>query len=335
MIRPRFILPLLGILFLFSCNKQAKYRKNEGLVYGTTYHITYRSPDNSDLLPGIEACMQQVDQSLSAFNPASVISRINQNRDTLADTHLKTVWEKAAEVSAATEGAFDITVAPLVNAWGFGFKHEARISPELIDSLLRFTGYEKLKMENGRLVKLHPETMLDASAIAKGYACDVVGKYLSDKGCLNYMVEIGGEVVARGKNPKGQIWHIGISRPTDDPFGQQELKAIVELKDKALATSGNYRNFYVKEGKKYAHTIDPHTGYPVQHNLLSTTVLADDCMTADAYATAFMVMGLKKTVQLVSDKQELEVYLVYSDEEGRYKTYTSAGFSSAVLEEFE
>ncbi|MEL7589211.1 MAG: FAD:protein FMN transferase [Prolixibacteraceae bacterium] len=334
----RFIIILLflSILQLWGCKQPAAYISNEGMIYGTTYHITYESPDGQDLQNGIEAEMEKLDYSMSTFKPNSTLSKINQNRDTVPDEYFLTVYNKAVEVSEATNGAFDITVAPMVNAWGFGFKNKQQITPELIDSLKQLVGFKKIKLENGRIVKGHPGTMLDCSAIAKGFACDLAGQYLKKKGCKNYMVEIGGEVVALGKNKKGNYWRIGISRPTDDVFAsQQNLKAIVELKDKALATSGNYRNFYVEGGKKYAHTIDPKTGYPVQHSLLSSTVLANDCMTADAFATGFMVLGIEKSIEIANSRDDLDVYFIYADENGGYKTYVSDGFQPWVTDEFE
>jgi thiamine biosynthesis lipoprotein len=210
------------------------------------------------------------------------------------------------------------------------------VTAELIDSLKTLVGYQKVWIENDRLVKIHPNTMLDASAIAKGFACDLVGEYLKKQGCKNYMVEIGGEVVAKGKNAKGNYWSIGISKPDDNNFfTEQKLKAIVELKERALATSGNYRNFYVEDGVKYAHTIDPKTGYPVQHSLLSTTVLAEDCMTADAFATAFMVSGLEKSIAIAEAGHGIGVYFIYSDDEGNFKTYISPGFKKMLKKEFE
>lgn len=323
------ILLFVGI----SCKKQAVYISNQGFIYGTIYHIKYQSPDGKDLQAGIEQEMQKLNKSLSTFDSLSVISMVNQNKEVELDEYFLTVFNKAQEVSTLTNGAFDITVAPMVNTWGFGFKHKEKVTTELIDSLMKITGFGKIKIETGRVVKQHPNTMLDCSAIAKGFACDVVGKYLAKMGCPNYMVEIGGEVVAFGVNQKGNAWSIGISKPIDDPAAtNQEIQATVALNNKALATSGNYRNFYVENGKKYAHTIDPHTGYPVQHSLLSTTVLADDCMTADAFATAFMVLGLDESIKLAATIQGLEVYFIYADEDGSYKSYFSEGFRDMLKE---
>ncbi len=325
----------LATLAFSSCNSKKEYIHNEGMIFGTIYHLTYESPEGKDLHDGIKAEMDRFNKSLSTYDPNSVISKVNTNRDTVLDEYFTTVFRKAEEVSAITDGAFDITVAPMVNVWGFGFKNKENMTTELIDSLKELVGYKKVKLIDGKIVKEHPNTMLDCSAIAKGYGVDVVAAYLRNQGCKNYMVEIGGEVVTKGLNPKGESWNIGISTPDENNFfKEQQMQAIVGLSNKALATSGNYRNFYVEGGKKYAHTIDPHTGYPVQHSLLSTTVLADSCMTADAFATAFMVLGLEKSIEIANKVPEIEVYFIYADEEGKYKTYFSDGFKSLIKEEF-
>ncbi|GAP68783.1 thiamine biosynthesis lipoprotein ApbE [Bacteroidales bacterium 6E] len=287
---------LPAFVFLSACSSRKAYIYNEGPVYGTYYHVVYESPDGTDFHEEIKAKFQEFDLSFSTFNPESVISKINNNQPVEADIWFTRCFEKAQEISDITQGAFDITVAPLVNAWGFGFREKEKVTAELIDSLLQLTGYKKVRLENGQVIKENPGTMLDMSAIAKGYTSDLIADFLKSKGCENYMVEIGGEVVAKGRNAKGLDWKIGISKPDETGLlTSEELQAIVKLPDHALATSGNYRNFYVEDGKKYAHTINPATGYPVQHSLLSATVLANDCMTADAFATAFMVMGLEKS----------------------------------------
>ena len=332
----RFLLLLSALLALTSCGPKVSYITNEGFIYGTTYHIKYLSPNGRDLHQGIEETLNRLDQSLSTFNPNSVISRINSNEEVFPDELLLTVFNKAQEISEITGGAFDMTVAPLVNAWGFGFKNKETITPELIDSLRQLVGYEKVRFEEGMIVKKNPGIMLDGSAIAKGFAVDLVARYLDSQACTNYMVEIGGEVSARGINPSGKFWTIGISRPDENnPFDPGNLKAIVSLKNKALATSGNYRNFYEEDGKKYAHTIDPHSGYPAQHSLLSATVLADDCMTADAFATAFMVLGLDKSIELSQQLDYLDVYFIYSDEGGKMKSYFSDGFKDLIQKEIQ
>ena len=211
-----------------------------------------------------------------------------------------------------TEGAFDPTVSPLINAWGFGFKNGVPMTPEIVDSLWHLVGMERVELLGGRLYKDDPRMTLNFSAIAKGYAVDVVASFLRGKGVENYLVEIGGEVVARGKNERGEIWRVGIDTPDEGNVAGGEIDAVVMLDDAALATSGNYRNFRIVDGRRVAHTINPATGYPVQHSLLSATVLASDCMTADAYATAFMVLGVEKSMEIASRHPEMEVYLIYA-----------------------
>ena len=329
---------IIFTILLSGChNNKKEYINNEGLIFGTTYHITYESPNNKDLQKGIEATLEKVNNSLSPFKPHSIISHINQNKDTLLDKEFSTVFNKAMEISKITNGAFDITVAPMVNAWGFGFKNKEKITPKRIDSLKQLVGYKKIKMVNGIIMKENKGIMLDCSAIAKGFACDKTGEYLKKEGCLNYMVEIGGEVVAKGCNDKNKSWRIGISRPDDDNFfDNQKLKAILSLKNKALATSGNYRNYYIDEnGNKVAHEINPKTGYPARQNMLSTTVLCNDCMTADAYATAFMIMGLDSSLQVLKQRKDLEVYFIYSDKNGNTKTYVSGGFKRFLIKNYK
>ncbi len=334
--KTHYILIFIFFLVASACQQNPKYIENQGFIYGTIYSIKYESPDGKDLQEGIEAEMNGLNHSLSTFDSLSVISKINRNQNVVPDDYFLTVFNKAMKISEITDGAFDITVAPMVNVWGFGFKHKEQVTPELIDSLKKIVGYKKIRVSGDKIIKDHPNTMLDCSAIAKGFACDVVGDYLARQGCKNYMIDIGGEIVAQGVNAKGNYWAIGVSKPVDDPSPvYQEMKAVVSLKDKALATSGNYRNFYIENGKKYAHTIDPHTGYPVQHSLLSATVLADDCMTADAFATSFMVLGLEEAEKIVTQTDGLDAYLIYSEKNGEMKTWFSKGFSEMLDHEIE
>lgn len=320
------IFTLATIAILARHNAPAPYQKASGLIFGTMYSVTYQS--KTDLKSSIDSMLKVFDGSLSPFNDTATISRINRNERVIADELFATVFRKSMEVSEATDGAFDITVAPLVNAWGFGFKQGSFPDSMMVDSLLQLTGYEKVSMnEQGEVVKQDERMMLNCSAIAKGYAVDVIANLLKSKGVKNMMVDIGGEVVVHGKNPKEKKWRIGINKPVDDSLAtNQELERIVEITDAAIATSGNYRNFYYNNGKKYAHTIDPSTGYPVQHSLLSATVVANDCMTADAYATAFMVMGVEKALEMAESNPDIEAFFIFSDEEGNLQTCQTSGF---------
>ena len=321
-------LPFLVVLIVGTVlilRKQAPYQTDEGFVFGTMYKITYQSKEN--LKKEIEAELRKVDNSLSPFNKRSVITRINDNTDLSADSMLVYVYNMARSISEETQGAYDITVAPLVNAWGFGFKTQAFPDSAKIDSLLRVVGYRKIRLTpEGKFEKRDPRVMLDCSSIAKGFGVDCVARLLESKGIRNFMVEIGGEVVVKGENPKMEKWRIGINRPVDDSLAvNQELQTVLEITDAGMATSGNYRNFYYKDGKKYAHTIDPRTGYPVQHNILSSTVIADNCAKADAYATAFMVLGLDSAKIICNAHPELDAYFIYEDKEGKLRTYSTEG----------
>jgi len=319
-----------GIFFLIKNQSSSKYIFNEGKIHGTYYHAIYMHPQGIDLQEKIEERMKKIDMSLSTFEPQSVISRINRNDDSvLTDDDFETVFKTAQKISEITYGAFDITVAPLVNAWGFGFDSHDRILQPNLDTIMPFIGYQKIRLENHKLIKDYPKIMLDASAIAKGYSTDIAANVLEENGCKNYLVEIGGEIVCKGKNTKGEKWKIGIDKPIDDETNTlNEIQTVISITDKAMATSGNYRQFYIKDGKKYSHTIDPRTGYPVNKNILSATVIAPNCITADALATAFMVLGVDSCLMICRTLPEVDCYLIYNDQKGSNKVIYSEGFEN-------
>ncbi len=323
------LLLIAGTVFVVSRQRTMPYQHDTGFVFGTVYNITYQSDKN--LKKEIEAELQKVDDALSMFNKTSIISRVNRNEDVVVNQMFEDVFTLAENVSGDTGGAYDITVAPLVNAWGFGFKKGLKPTQKVVDSLKAIVGYNKVSLSHGRVVKKDKRVMLDCSSIAKGYGSDVVANYLHSQGIDNFMVEIGGEVVTHGINEKRLPWRIGVVKPTDDPMNtSQDLQTVLNVTNKAMATSGNYRNFYYKNGKKYAHTIDPKTGYPVQHNILSATVLADRCATADAYATAFMVLGLDKAKEVLSRNPKLMAYLIYSDKNGKNAVWFSPSLRDKI-----
>jgi thiamine biosynthesis lipoprotein len=326
----RYLIPTLLFLAVFSCTPKKSYLKNEGLIFGTIYHLTYEH--SSDLSEEVKAKLNEFDWSLSTYKEESVISKINQNVSDETDVYFRTVFTKAKEITEVTGGAFDMTVAPLVNAWGFGFSKKDSVNDEMVSELMANVGMHLITLEGDRVHKEHKGVMLDGSAIAKGYAVDVITELLEAEGVVNYMVEIGGEMRVKGLNPKGEKWKVGIDKPIDDPeVLQRELQEIIAISDVALATSGNYRNFYLKDGKKYAHTISPFTGYPVDHHLLGVSVLASDCMSADAYATAFMVLGVEKSMVIVEADQDLEAYFISHGVNGEdYKIEMSSGFAKVI-----
>lgn len=329
-----FVSLISFVLFLRCSQVSNNTFKISGEAQGTTYQITYLSNDNSDYKTEIDSVLKDIDLSLSTYVPASIISRINKNdTSAIADDYFIEVFNKSKEVSTKTKGLFDVTIAPVINAWGFGFTKKANVDSAMIDSLLDFIGYNMVKLEGRKLIKKKTQIMLDFNAIAQGYTVDVLAAYIESKGIINYLVELGGEVRAKGKKIDGEHWKIGIDQPNEVATDERPLKAVIKLKNRALATSGNYRKFYVEDGKKFAHIIDPYTGYPAKHNLLSATVLADDCMTADAYATSFMVMGFEKSKQFLAEHKELnlEVFFIY-DENGTWKTYTSETLKNWIEE---
>lgn len=326
-----FVVVVLAVVAIAVRKQNVAYQHDSGFVFGTTYNITYQS--NENLKSEIEKTLAEVDNSLSPFNEKSVITHVNKNETVTLDDHFTTVFRLSSEIYKDTEGAFDITVAPLVNAWGFGFKNGITPDRHAIDSLMPFVGFDKVKLQDGKIIKTDDRLMLDCSAIAKGYGVDAVARLLKSKGIDNYMVEIGGEIVASGENPKGAPWRIGVSKPDDDSVSvSNEIQGIINISNRAMATSGNYRNFYYKGGKKYAHTIDPKTGCPVQHSILSATVVSDECAKADAYATAFMVMGLDKAKAVLARHKDMIAYFIYSDDKGNNKVWYSPSLK-ANLEE--
>lgn len=319
---------------------EMQYQTNTGFIFGTSYQFVYAS--NVDLEQEILARLKEFDGELSMFNPESTIAKINRSEEVETGELFETMFETAMEVSRLTAGAFDITVAPMVNAWGFGTKGKAQNNEIVVrgeevnvDSLKEIVGYDKVTLENHHLRKTDERVMLDASAIAKGYACDVVAKLLAKKGCTSYLVDIGGEIVAHGGKREwvdGRVqrrgWGIGITKPTDDPEGiNQENQRVVRYYDIALATSGNYRQFYQDGAVRRSHTIDPRSGYPIQHQLLSATVTASSCMRADALATSAMVMGENAFIELVEQIADAECYLIVAAEDG-LKEMTSSGWKT-------
>lgn len=315
----------LWILMFTACTKQKQYFEESGSVFHTIYHIKY---EGSEILTEkIDAEFQKFNLSLNPFNPNSIISKVNRNEAVEADDWFIEVFNKAKEVSDHSEGIFDITCAPLVNLWGFGFSKMDSVTPQMIDSIKQFVGYQKVRLDGRKVVKDDSRILLNCSAIAKGYASDIIARLLEREGIENYMVEIGGEVTMKGVNQNGKCWRIGINKPEDDLTGiKNDIEEVVQLcKKGGVATSGNYRNYYVKDGKKYAHTIDPRTGYPSEQSILSATIVAEDCITADAYATAFMAMGLEKAREAAKNIPGIEYYVIYSDENGKHQIEYSTG----------
>lgn len=326
---PFLTLLIIGTVLIIRQQHNMPYQRYSDFVFGTTFTVTYQC--DSDMSQSIKAELMKVDYSLSPFNKKSVITAINNNKDVKPDKMFMDVFQLAMDVSRETDGAFDITVAPLVNAWGFGFKSGEKPTARQVDSLRQIIGYQKISVDNGKIRKQDSRMMLDCSAIAKGYGTDVVANLLRQRGVRNFMVEIGGEVVTCGVNPERVPWKVGVIKPDDDSLSvSHELQTILNVTDIAMATSGNYRNFYYQGGRKFAHTIDPKTGYPVQHNILSATVMAKTCALADAYATSFMVMGLDKAQKVLERHPELMAYFIYDDGQGKNAVWFSPSLKDKI-----
>lgn len=332
-----FVLVISSLIFS-SCrdnNRELKQVSFRGVVFGTYYSVSYFSYDERNYQAGIDSLFNDFNQSVSYYVPNSVISQINRNETDLMDDYFKTVLTASLEIAELTGGAFDPTVSPLVNAWGFGFADKEQMTQSKIDSLMNFIGYENVGIAGDRIVKAFPQLQLDFNAIAKGYASDLAGNYLAGRGVESYMVEIGGDLVTRGKKADGTFWRIGLEEPAKDMFAAQEWAFLVEMDNRAVATSGSYRKYYEDGGQRFSHTIDPTTGRPVDHNLLSVSVFANDCMTADAYATAFMVMGLEKSKEFLQSRNDLDAFFIYSADGDEYGTYTTEGLKVIPRSEVE
>jgi FAD:protein FMN transferase len=329
-------LALIFLLFLNACQtKKSEYLKISGFAQGTSYHITYENSKGEDYSNEIDSILKAFDKSCSMYDPESIISRINSNDPNVeADDWFIDVFNKSAEVNAISGGALDITVGPLVKAWGFGTTPIAKHDKAYIDSLLQFVGMEKVKLEGRKIIKKYPGVKLDVNAVAQGYSVDVISKFFDSKGIKNYLVEIGGEVRAKGTNPRDKYWHVGIDKPTDgNMVPGAELQAVIELNNKSLTTAGNYRKFFEENGVKYGHTIDPKTGFPAQNTLLSASVIADDAVTADAWDTAFMVLGLEKSKELLKSLPGIDVYFIYSNANGGFEIYYSDGLKKLIIDQ--
>lgn len=329
----KFLLIASFIVIMDSAFSQNDPVRIEGITQGSSYHITYFDKQNRDFQYDVDSILHDFDKSVSTYDSTSIISRINRNiGNVIVDRYFKDCFNKFQEVSKNTDGAFDATVFPLVNAWGFGPNKKLKVDKQVIDSILKFVGYKMISLNGNTIVKKDPRVSLDFNAFAPGYSVDVISKYLETKGISSYVVEIGGEVFAKGKKPNGDSWNVGIEKPIENLNSENPFKAIVKLENMAVATSGNYRKFIVEDGQKYVHHIDPKTGYPTKNNLLSVSVFAKDCASADAYATGLLVLGLEKSIKFLAGHKELQAYLIYADEKGNYKIVETPGIKKFVTE---
>jgi thiamine biosynthesis lipoprotein len=340
--RPLTLIICLGLI-LAACQNQAEertpLRKDQainGQTMGTTYSVKYDDAEARDFSGQIDSTLVALNQEVSTYIPSSVISQFNQSIDGISigdevsnTGHFAKNLALSLEFSRETAGAFQPTLMPLVNYWGFGYTEKraiTQVDSSVVDSLMQFVGLDKIRLQPGRFSKTQPGVQLDFSAIAKGYGVDLIAELLEQNGISNYFIEIGGEARAKGQSARGDAWKVGINVP-DSGAGPSEFVSVAPLVDQAIATSGNYRNYYEVAGEKYGHTINPQSGFPEKNNLLSASVFAINCATADAFATAFMVMGFEKAMEKVSSLEQVEAYFIVGNTDGSMQTHYSAGLN--------
>ena len=331
---PVFLVLLVFIVWKWrsSNSQQLPLVEFSGLTMGTIgYNVKYFDAEARDFSQEIDSLLKVWNLSLSTYIPESEISRFNKGLDCFEfeSEYFYPVLKASSKVFEQSNGAFDPTVGPLVNAWGFGPEKSMLPDSSVVDSLRMLVGFDKINFNENEVCKSNPGSQLDFSAVAKGYAVDVVADYLESYGIENLLVEIGGELLCKGTKNDDQPWRTAIEDPTVAVY-ERDYLAVVNLRDKAVATSGKYRNYYVKDGIKYAHTLDPKSGFPISHRLLSASVFAGNCMEADAYATAFMVLGLEKSKEILANNPELDAYLIYSKEDGEIGTFITDGIAPSI-----
>jgi len=323
----------LTFLFLFiSCSRQPQRITLQGLAQGSYYAITYYDEQNRNFQREIDSIFHAVDVSVNLWVDSSVISKVNRNEEVALDSIFIDNFRIAQEAARLSDGYFDPTISPIVAAWGFSYKNGDSITPQLIDSLKQLVDYRKIRIENGKIVKENPAMTLDFNAIAQGYTSDLIARFLGSRGIKNYLVDTGGEIMARGEKPNGQPWIVGIEKPAENWDSERVLQTRIALRDKGLVTSGSTRKYVERNGKRYSHCIDPKTGYPVEHNVLSVTVLAENSVWADALASICMVMGMERSLPLIESMDGVEAYYILVNDQNELETFATEGFRALVME---
>ena len=309
---------ILGFI-LISCTKQPQKINYSGVTQGSYFSIIYYDDENRHFESEIDSIFREVDNAVSLWNENSIIRKVNRNEDVVVNQIFKDNFEWARKASEFSDGAFDATIGPLVSAWGFHYKKELEMTPEMVDSIRQLVDYHKVEIIDNKVVKANANMTLDFNAVAQGYTTDLIGNFLETKGIYNYLVDVGGEIFARGTKPNGEQWTIGIEKPAENFDSERSVQIKINLKDKGIVTSGNYRKYIEKDGVRYSHSIDPKTGYPVQQNLLSATVIAENASWADCLATICMLVGKEKASKLL-ENQGVEACFIFVDEDGTLQT---------------
>ena len=329
----RLLLGVCCVLALMSsCVNQPQKIVLQGLAQGSYYAITYFDELNRNFQHEIDSIFHAVDMSVNLWVDSSVISKVNRNEEVTLDSIFIDNFRIAQKAARLSDGYFDPTISPIVAAWGFSYKSGDSITPQLIDSLKQLVNYQKIRIENGKVVKENPNMKLDFNAIAQGYTSDLIASFLESRGIKNYLVDTGGEIMARGSKPNGQPWIVGIEKPAKNWDSEQVVQTRITLRDKGLVTSGSTRKYVERNGRRYSHCIDPKTGYPVEHNVLSATVMAENSVWADALASICMVMGMEKSLPLIESMDGVEVYYIFVNDQNELETFATEGFQKLIID---
>ena len=328
----RVFLLFIGLVILASCGKQPKKMALQGLAQGSYYAVTYYDEQGRNFQHEIDSIFHAVDMSVNLWVDSSVISKVNRNEEVVLDQIFIDNFNIAQEAAKLSDGYFDPTVSPIVAAWGFSYKVGDSITPQLIDSLKQWVDYRKVRIENGKVIKENPTITLDFNAIAQGYTSDLIAAFLESRGIKSYLVDTGGEIIAKGEKTNGKPWVVGIEKPAENKDSEQVVQTRIALRDKGLVTSGSTRKYVERNGKRYSHSINPKTGYPVEHNVLSVTVLAENSVWADALASICMVMGLEQSLPLIESLDGVEAYYIYSNEQNELETFATEGFKTLLID---
>ena len=321
---------IISALLLFSCKEQPKKTNYSGITQGSYFSITYYDESGRTFESEFDSIFVAVGNSVSLWDENSIIRKVNRNEDVVVDKVFRDNFEWAKKASEFSDGAFDATIGPLVAAWGFHYKKEMEMTPAMVDSIRQLVDFKKIEIIDNKIVKAKPNMTLDFNAVAQGYTADLIGTFLEEKGVTNYLVDVGGEIMARGGKPNGENWIIGIEKPSENYDSERNVQLKITLKDKGIVTSGNYRKYIEKDGVRYSHSIDPKTGYPVPQNLLSATVIADNAAWADCLASICMIVGKDKALQMLENSAGIEGYLIFVDEDGTIKTTSTSGFKEYI-----
>ena len=324
-------LVIMSLVVLASCGTQPQKIVLQGLAQGSYYAVTYFDDEGRNFQREIDSIFHAVDMSVNLWVDSSIISKVNRNEDVTLDSIFIDNFNIAQEAAQLSDGYFDPTISPIVAAWGFSYKSDDSLTPQLIDSLRTLVDYRKVRIESGKVVKENPNITLDFNAIAQGYTSDLIAKFLESRGIKDYLVDTGGEIMARGQKPNHQPWIVGIEKPAADKDADRIVQTRITLKDKGLVTSGSTRKYVERNGKRYSHCIDPKTGYPVEHQVLSVTVMAENSVWADALASIGMVMGMEKSLALFQSLDGVEAYYIFINEAGELETFASGGFKNLII----